>query len=234
MIKAIHLQVRHAPYCQGFAILAPCGWTQIIWMASSGAVLAVVGIAALLLWLFLVLHHEVSTADLEGRQGKLFQTFLRTTSTTKPVLPKIIIPDQEERIISQPKPIKDQPIEETEEDDEKDLISSSGAENGHNAGEESPIIDRRGSRRGLLVCNGVPLDSEVIYWKIVPGDNEFESPISPHHGLHHDRYLSFEYDQGGWNNVRMGMESLIVVAHAMGRTLVVPPQQHLYLLGERP
>jgi hypothetical protein len=35
----------------------------------------------------------------------------------------------------------------------------------------------------------------------------------------------------GWNNVRMGVESLIVVAHAMGRTLVVPPQQHLYLLG---
>jgi hypothetical protein len=29
----------------------------------------------------------------------------------------------------------------------------------------------------------------------------------------------------------MGVECLIVVAHAMGRTLVVPPPQHLYLLG---
>ena len=85
--------------------------------------------------------------------------------------------------------------------------------------------------KGKLVCEGKEIDSEVIYWKIVPGDVTYESPITPHHGKHHDRYLSFEYDQGGWNNVRMSLECLIVVAHAMGRTLVVPPQQHLYLLG---
>ena len=30
----------------------------------------------------------------------------------------------------------------------------------------------------------------------------------------------------------MGVECVIVMAHAMGRTLVIPPQQHLYLLGE--
>eukprot|EP00597_Dinobryon_sp_UTEXLB2267_P001157 CAMPEP_0170072120 /NCGR_PEP_ID=MMETSP0019_2-20121128/9840_1 /TAXON_ID=98059 /ORGANISM="Dinobryon sp., Strain UTEXLB2267" /LENGTH=557 /DNA_ID=CAMNT_0010280937 /DNA_START=182 /DNA_END=1855 /DNA_ORIENTATION=+ len=87
-------------------------------------------------------------------------------------------------------------------------------------------------RRGILMCNGKQVDSEVIYWKIVPGDSTYESPITPHHGEHHDRYITFEYDGGGWNNVRMSLESLIVVAHAMGRTLVVPPQQHLYLLGK--
>lgn len=86
-------------------------------------------------------------------------------------------------------------------------------------------------KKGLLKCNGSYVDSEIIYWKIVPGDRSFESPITPHHADHHDKYLSFEYDAGGWNNVRMGMECLLVVAHAMGRTLVVPPQQHLYLLG---
>ena len=86
-------------------------------------------------------------------------------------------------------------------------------------------------QRGVMICNGKQVDSEVIYWRIVPGDAHYESPITPHHGLHHDRYLSFEYDQGGWNNVRMSLECLIVVAHAMGRTLVIPPQQHLYLLG---
>lgn len=90
---------------------------------------------------------------------------------------------------------------------------------------------RYGSKKGLLICNGQKVDSEVIYWRIVPGDHEFESPITPHHGLHHDRYLTFEYDNGGWNNIRMGVEALIVIAHAMGRTLVIPPQQHLYLLG---
>ena len=91
---------------------------------------------------------------------------------------------------------------------------------------------RHGAKRGVLMCKGNQVDSEIIYWKIVPGDGEYESPITPHHGLHNDRYLSFEYDNGGWNNVRMGMEALIVVAHATGRTLVVPPQQHLYLLGQ--
>lgn len=87
-------------------------------------------------------------------------------------------------------------------------------------------------RKGNLICNGSAIDSEIIYWKIVPGDAEFESPITPHHDEHHEKYLTFEYDAGGWNNVRMGMECLLVVAHAMGRTLVVPPQQHLYLLGQ--
>lgn len=29
----------------------------------------------------------------------------------------------------------------------------------------------------------------------------------------------------------MAAECVIVMAHAMGRTLVVPPQEHLYLLG---
>jgi len=89
-----------------------------------------------------------------------------------------------------------------------------------------------GERRGDLVCNGSKVDSEVIYWRVVPGDAQYESPITPHHAAHDDKYITFEYDAGGWNNVRMGMECLLVVAHATGRTLVVPPQQHLYLLGQ--
>lgn len=71
-------------------------------------------------------------------------------------------------------------------------------------------------RKGLLFCNGSSIDSEVIYWKIVPGDSTYESPITPHHADHHDKYLTFEYDAGGWNNVRMGMECLLVIAHATG------------------
>ena len=30
----------------------------------------------------------------------------------------------------------------------------------------------------------------------VPGDRTYESPVTPHHGEHHDRYISFEYDNG--------------------------------------
>ncbi len=87
--------------------------------------------------------------------------------------------------------------------------------------------------KGKLICNNKEIESEIIYWKIVEGDDIYESPITPHHGLHHDRYITFEYDQGGWNNVRMSLECNLVIAHATGRTLVIPPQQHLYLLTEK-
>lgn len=85
-------------------------------------------------------------------------------------------------------------------------------------------------RLGDLFCNGQSTISEVVYWKKIPGDISFESPLTPHHGEHHEKFITFEYDHGGWNNIRMGLECLIVVAHAMGRTLVIPPQHHLYLL----
>ena len=51
---------------------------------------------------------------------------------------------------------------------------------------------------GLLKCNGEYVDSEVIYWRVVPGDIDFESPITPHHDEHHERFLTFAYDEGGW------------------------------------
>ena len=72
----------------------------------------------------------------------------------------------------------------------------------------------------------------MIYWRDVPGDATFESPITPHHHNHHERYVAFQYDQGGWNNIRMGIEIVLVAAHAMGRVLVAPPPQRLYLLGK--
>lgn len=48
-----------------------------------------------------------------------------------------------------------------------------------------------------------------------------------------ERYLTFEPDHGGWNNVRMAMETALVMSHAMGRTLVLPPEQRMYLLDHK-
>lgn len=96
--------------------------------------------------------------------------------------------------------------------------------------DDSKVIKRES--RGQLKCNGKYVDSEVIYWKINPNDYYYESPITPHHGDHHDKFLTFQYDFGGWNNMRMSFECISVVAHATGRTLVLPPEQSLYLLSK--
>lgn len=42
----------------------------------------------------------------------------------------------------------------------------------------------------------------------------------------------FDPDHGGWNNIRMGMETILVFAALTGRTLVIPPKQKMYLLGK--
>eukprot|EP00928_Gymnodinium_smaydae_P078815 TRINITY_DN62889_c0_g1_i1.p1 TRINITY_DN62889_c0_g1~~TRINITY_DN62889_c0_g1_i1.p1 ORF type:complete len:543 (+),score=107.30 TRINITY_DN62889_c0_g1_i1:166-1794(+) len=49
-----------------------------------------------------------------------------------------------------------------------------------------------------------------------------------------DRYLFFDYDHGGLNNIRIGWEMAAVAAQASGRTLVYPPKDYLYLLGGEP
>jgi hypothetical protein len=88
--------------------------------------------------------------------------------------------------------------------------------------------------------HGGPSDdhaAEMIYWRDIPADSTFTSPfqntntdtgpsVSP-------KYLTFEPDEGGFNNVRMATETAIALAISMGRTLVLPPKTNFYLLSKR-
>ena len=67
---------------------------------------------------------------------------------------------------------------------------------------------------------------EMIYWEDIPSDAKYKSPF-----YDENKYLTFEPDHGGWNNIRMAMETVLVIAHATGRTLVLPPEARMYLLG---
>lgn len=69
--------------------------------------------------------------------------------------------------------------------------------------------------------------AEMVYWSDIPSDNAHVSPF-----YDEEKFMTFEPDQGGWNNIRMSMESVLAMAVAMGRTLVLPPVQGMYLLDK--
>jgi hypothetical protein len=92
-----------------------------------------------------------------------------------------------------------------------------------------------GARPGHIECD-VDVD-DMAYWNDPQGtrDQNFVSPFKTHPeskvDLTKKRYLTFEPDPGGWNNIRMSMEIIFVIAATTGRTLVLPPKAPFYLLG---
>lgn len=75
---------------------------------------------------------------------------------------------------------------------------------------------------------------ELVYWRDIPDDSNLASPYkckTPQSNAS-KKFLTFEPDEGGWNNARMAAETAITMAIAMGRTLVLPPQGTMYLLWE--
>mmetsp|Transcript_24180 Transcript_24180/g.55464 ORF Transcript_24180/g.55464 Transcript_24180/m.55464 type:complete len:485 (+) Transcript_24180:39-1493(+) len=89
---------------------------------------------------------------------------------------------------------------------------------------------------GALSCDafpGGPYDAgarqEMIYWQDITQDENY---ISPFYDKSDPKFLTFEPDPGGFNNIRMAMEVVLTMAVAMGRILVLPPDQKMYLLNK--
>ena len=96
------------------------------------------------------------------------------------------------------------------------------------------------AQTGMLQCadHGGPNSeseySEIVYWRDIPTDASFTSPFynsqaqeSLSASFWKAKYLTFEMDDAGWNNMRLGLESVILLAHATGRTLVMPPKRQI-------
>jgi len=84
--------------------------------------------------------------------------------------------------------------------------------------------------------HGGPTDpqiiEEMVFWSDIPTDADYLSPMQtlkdPYTPDDAEKFLTFEPDIGGWNNVRMAMETALVLSHAMGRALVLPPEHKIY------
>ena len=63
--------------------------------------------------------------------------------------------------------------------------------------------------------------NEMIYWdKVQPKDYQFTAP-----NFSKNKFLTFEPDTGGWNSQHLVLESMVVLAFSLGRTLVLPPKR---------
>lgn len=85
------------------------------------------------------------------------------------------------------------------------------------------------ARRGHVKDCELNIDG-LAYWN--EGETVIKSPFDVRLNSNDDtaKFLTFTPDRGGWNNVRMSLEIMVVVAAVTGRTLVLPPKEPLYLL----
>ncbi len=90
--------------------------------------------------------------------------------------------------------------------------------------EQTPALI--GAKRGSIQCENDTDVSSLAYWNDPQGsrDEAFVSPFRVSSSSGKSKYLTFETDIAGFNNVRMSFENIIVMAAATGRVLVLPPE----------
>ena len=87
---------------------------------------------------------------------------------------------------------------------------------------------------------------EMVYWNDIPSDSNFVSPFHPSriprdsttndnadNEEEEEKFLTFEPDRAGWNNMRMSFETVVVLAAATGRTLVIPNEKKITQIKQK-
>ncbi len=78
---------------------------------------------------------------------------------------------------------------------------------------------------GLNEAHYQQVQKEITYWRDIPADSLTTSPYQCAEQQQTKKYLTFEPDEGGWNNIRIALETVVAMAVVMGRVLVLPPSQ---------
>ena len=114
-----------------------------------------------------------------------------------------------------------------------DAGTSTSSGNGNGNGNSTTIGSAR-CLHEMPTTSNCKISATVQYWSN-PTDC-YESPLRKVNGLQAPeamrRYVVFQPDLGGWNNIRMALEVVILFALVTGRILVMPPDAVLYLLSK--
>lgn len=123
------------------------------------------------IWGFLISHdgaHLRSKLPVQGSFGQLFEPRLGGIEIRLRTLEQLVRTDKEmlEELDAMKTRLDELPRPKVAP--QAEAIVDSSAESNRSSSTDESI------RKGLLQCEGAPLDSEVVYWKVVPGDLEYE------------------------------------------------------------
>ena len=71
------------------------------------------------------------------------------------------------------------------------------------------------------------------YYSLYNLSDRYSKSIKSYQVKDHDKFIIFNYDQGGFNNIRISFEVTVILAKYLDRVLVIPPKIKYYLLGDK-